>query len=218
MSFWSFHKVKASRAKAMVMGALALVCVSGLVQSARAQAAVTIGVVDEEKLGQSYKKYRDAVSEIEKRAQALDEQLASRLWLTAEEGKKFDELINKSNRSGAEEADLKNLVTSGKNRQDLYNGLVGKVNKNDEDKTQMKTIETQAETNKAGLQTLQDSLYAKMKKEQEDTDKSYTDNANKVIQQVAEKKNLSLVVRKVAVVWSAASIDITDDVLKQLNG
>ena len=37
-----------------------------------------------------------------------------------------------------------------------------------------------------------------MKKEQEDTDKSYTDNANKVIQQVAEKQGLALVVRKVS--------------------
>ena len=204
------------RLTAKFMGALALCCISWMGRVAHAQ-AVAIGVVDEEKLGQSYTKYKDAVSALEKRAQGLDEQLNARLLLAGDEGKQFDTLIAKSPRSGAEDADLKKLVDAGAARQVEYQALVGKANKNDDDTKRMKSLETQANDNKAGLQTLQDSLYAKMKQEQEATDKQYTDQANKVIQQVAEDKKLALVVRKVAVVWSANSTDITDDVLKRLN-
>lgn len=208
------QKFKTKRASAKLIGALALCCISWMSRVAHAQ---TIGVVDEEKLGQSYTKYKDAVSALEKRAQGLDEQLNARLLLNADEGKRFDTLIAKSNRSAAEDADLKKLVDAGAAHQSEYQALVGKANKSADDNTRMKALETQAADNKAGLQTLQDGLYAKMKQEQEATDKQYTDQANKVIQQVAEDKKLALVVRKVAVVWSNNSTDITDDVLKRLN-
>lgn len=210
------QKFKARRLPAKIIGALALCCIICLGRVAHAQAPA-IGVVDEEKLGQSYTKYKTAVSAIEKRAQGLDEQLNARLLLNADEGKRFDTLIANMNRSGAEDADLKRFVDTGAARQIEYQGLVGKANKSDDDNKRMKALETQAAENKAGLQTLQDSLYAKMKQEQEATDKQYTDQANKVIQQVAEEKKLALVVRKVAVVWSATSTDITDDVVKRLN-
>lgn len=208
------QKYRQKGLKVKLIGALALCWIGWVGHAAQAQ---TIGVVDEEKLGQNYTKYKNAVSDIEKRAQGLDGQLSARLLLNGDESKQFDTLIAKANRSAAEEADLKKLVDTGTARQTEYNGLLGTVTKSDKDKARMKELEGQAESNKASLQHLQDDLYAKMKQEQESTDKQYTDRANTVIKQVAEAKKLALVVRKVAVVWSADSTDITDEVLKQLN-
>ncbi|MBV9868012.1 MAG: OmpH family outer membrane protein [Abitibacteriaceae bacterium] len=208
------QKYQQNGLKVKLISALALCWIGWVGHAAQAQA---IGVVDEEKLGQNYTKYKTAVSDIEKRAQGLDGQLSARLLLNTDESKQFDTLIAKPTRTAAEEADLKKLVDAGTARQTEYNGLLGTVTKSDKDKARMKELETQAESNKASLQHLQDDLYAKMKQEQESTDKQYTDRANTVIKQVAEDKKLALVVRKVAVVWSADSTDITDEVLKRLN-
>lgn len=200
----------------IVIAALALSCIGGLGRTAQAQ-AVTIGVVDEEKLGKSYKKYTDAVAEIEKRAQGLDDKLAARPWLNADESKKFDELVVKPALTPGEQGDMDKLVKSGQGRETDYKGLIGKVTKTEDDNKKIKDYETMLEGNQAGLKRLQDDLYARMKKEQEDTDSNFTKQANNVIKNVAEEKKLALVVRKVAVVWSADSIDITDEVIKKLN-
>ena len=67
------------------------------------------------------------------------------------------------------------------------------------------------------MQRLSQNLLEAIRKQQDDVDKSYTDKANSVVQQVATEKKLYAVLRKKALVWSADSIDITNDVLKRLN-
>lgn len=178
---------------------------------------VAIGVVDEDKLADGYKKYKDAVDAIDKRAQSLDSQIPAREYLSDEEGKQFDALIVKAAPTPAETAQLDALIKSGMDKRASFMGLIGKSNRTPEETTQMKAMQDQAARNAPALRTTSDALLAAIRQQQDDTDKQYTDRANSVIAQVAGDRKFSMVVRKKALVWSLPTIDITDDVLKRLN-
>lgn len=179
--------------------------------------AIAIGVVDEDKLADGYKKYKDAVDAIDKRAQDLDSQIPAREYLSDDEGKQFDALIIKASPSAAESASLQTLIKTGMAKRATFMGLVGKSNRTAEETTQMKAMQDQSARNTPALRTTSDGLLAAIRQQQDDTDKTYTDRANSVIAQVAADKKFSVVMRKKALVWSLPSIDITDDVLKRLN-
>lgn len=200
--------------RTLVLGTvLALMAASS---TARAQ-TITMGVVDEDKLAEGYTKYKTAVDGLDKRAKDLDQQLAARELLNETEGKRFDELISKDTRSDAENTELTNIVKAGNDRRANYIELVGKATRTDAEVAQVKSMQEDAQRNAAGLQRVSDQLYNKVKQDQEAIDKQFTDQANTVIQQVAQDKKLTLVVRKRAVIWNAPSIDITDEVLTRLN-
>ena len=178
---------------------------------------VMVGVVDEDKLADGYKKYKAAVDAIDKRAQSLDSQIPAREHLSDEEGKTFDALIVKTNPTPAENAQLDALIKSGMDKRATFMGLIGKATRTPEETAQMKALQDQAARNAPALRTTSDSLLATIRQQQDDTDKQYTDRANSVVAQVAADKKFMLIVRKKALVWSAEAIDITDEVLKRLN-
>ncbi len=185
-------------------------------QVAHAQ-AITVGVIDEDKLADGYKKYKDAVEAVDKRAQSLDGQIPAREHLSDEEGKKFDALIVKSSPTPQENTELQALIKSGMDKRATYMGLIGKATRTPEENTQMKALQDQAARNAPALRTVSDSLLAAIRQQQDDTDKQYTARADSVVGQVASEKKFSIVARKKALVWSAPSVDITDEVLKRLN-
>lgn len=185
-------------------------------RAAHAQNAA-IGVVDEDKLADGYKKYKDAVDAIDKRAQSLDSQIPARELLSDEEGKSFDTLIALPNPTPAQSSQLTTLVKTGMDKRATYMGLVGKANRTDAETKEMKAMQDQMTKNGPALRTLSDTLLAAIRQQQDDTDKQYTDRANSVVAQVAADKKFVLIVRKKALVWSADSADITDEVLKRLN-
>jgi Skp family chaperone for outer membrane proteins len=178
---------------------------------------VTVGVVDEDKLADGYKKYKDAVEAIDKRAQALDSQIPARELLSDDEGKQFDTLIALPTPTAAQTTQLQGLVKTGMDKRATYMGLVGKASRTDAETTQMKGMQDQMTKNGPALRSLSDNLLATIRTQQDDTDKQYTDRANSVVAQVAADKKFQLIVRKKALVWSTESIDITEEVLKRLN-
>ncbi|PQV65246.1 Outer membrane protein (OmpH-like) [Abditibacterium utsteinense] len=178
---------------------------------------VMVGVVDEDKLADGYKKYKAAVDAIDKRAQNLDSQIPAREHLSDEEGKTFDGLIVKVSPTPAENTQLAALIKSGMDKRATFMGLIGKATRTPEETTQMKALQDQAARNAPALRTTSDNLLATIRQQQDDTDKQYTDRANSVVAQVAADKKFMLIVRKKALVWSAESVDITDEVLKRLN-
>jgi Skp family chaperone for outer membrane proteins len=184
---------------------------------AAAAQAYAFGVVDEDKLAEKYTAYRDAVAVLDKKAQNLDSQLAARELLTDDEGKSFDALILKPTRTAAEEDTLKKLVDAGTGRRAEYTGLLARATRTDVENARIKTLEDQAKANGPKLQGMSDGLYNDIKKEQEETDKTYTERANNTIALVAADKKLTLVVRQRAVIWYSPSVDITDEVLARLN-
>lgn len=199
----------------LVLGTFA--SVSSLAPRAAHAQAVSMGVVDEDKLAEGYKKYKTAIEVIDKRAQDLDGQIPAREYLSDAEGKQFDTLIVKTSPTAKENTDLQGIIKIGLDKRAVFMGLIGKSNRTAEETVQMKALQDQAARNTPALRGTSDALLAAIRTQQDETDKLYTDRANSVIAQVAGDKKFALVVRKKALVWSLPTIDITEEVLKRLN-
>lgn len=199
----------------LLIGAFATI--SPLAPRAAHAQTMQIGVVDEDKLAEGYKKYKDAVEAIDKRAQSLDGQIPAREYLSDEEGKQFDSLIVVSSPTTAQSAQLQTIIKTGMDKRAAFMGLIGKSNRTPEETTRMKAMQDQAARNAPSLRTTSDALLAAIRQQQDETDKQYTDRANSVIAQVAADRKFGMVVRKKALVWSLPTIDITEEVLKRLN-
>ncbi len=200
---------------ALMLGAFAT---GSLVTANPVQAqGVTVGTLDEDKLADDYKVYKDALDAIETRAKAIDSKLEARELLSPDEGKKFDELIQKTPRSAAEEGALNALVKTGTDRRAEYLALIAKSNRSAPEEAKIKQFLGYSQGNDADLRALSNKLFGAIKTEQEEAEKKYTDQANKIIADVAKQKGIKLVVRKRALVWSDDAVDITKDVLAILN-
>lgn len=184
--------------------------------AAQAQ-TVSIGVVDEDKLGDGYTKYKEAINKMQTRVRDLEDQLEARKLLNDTEGAQFETLIVKDNRTKAEDDTYQALVKSGLDRQNEFIRLNGTASRTEADNKRLKELQTQGAANITKFQTLSDTLFTTLKKQQDETDKQFTEQARKVVGEVAAEKKLSLVVRSVAVIWSASTVDITQDVLTRLN-
>ena len=185
---------------------------------ARAQALPTsVGVVDEDKLADGYKAYQDAIKALDARAQDLDSKIPAREYLNDTEGTKFDALVVLPTLTPAQQTELSALVKVGSDRKAEYFGLVGKANRTPADNNRFKELQDIASKNAAVLQSLSQTLLESIRKQQDDTDKNYTDKANSVVVRIASERKLVAVLRKKALVWSADSVDITAEVLKALN-
>jgi Skp family chaperone for outer membrane proteins len=179
--------------------------------------SIKIGVLDETKLSDSYTKYQDAMKIIDDKAQSLDEQLKARDLLNTDEGAKFDTLIVKSNRTPGEQSQLDALIKSGNDRRAELLALSGKATRTDAETARITELQTTLKGNGDAVQKLQDALLKSLLDEKHSTEKQYTDLANKTVVDVAKDKKLSIVLSKSAVVWSEPTVDITDDVIKQVN-
>jgi len=188
------------------------------IKSARAaDDSVKIGVLDENKLSDGYTKYQDAMKVIDDKAQSLDEQLKARDLLDNDEGAKFDLLIVKANRTPDEQTQLDALIKSGNDRRAELLALSGKASRTDAETKRITELQTMLKSNGDAMQKLQDTLLKSLLDEKHATEKKYTDLANQIVIAVAKDKKLTIVLSKSAVVWNADSVDITDDVIKQVN-
>ena len=84
-----------SRLRALPLLAIGLSCAVAFVPAPRAAHAqtMTVGVVDEDKLAESYKAYQTAIAAVDTRAQGLDSKIPAREYLNETEGKAFDSII-----------------------------------------------------------------------------------------------------------------------------
>jgi len=201
-----------------VLAALSLFSAVSVVRPTPAQAqTMQIGVVDEDKLADGYKKYSAAVAAIDKRAQDLDSKIGSREFLSPDEGRTFDTLIVKPSPTAAESAQLDALVKTGVARKAEYLGLVGLAVRKDQDTKRMQTLQSYSTQNSAQLQQLSNQLLQLVRTQQDETDKLYTDQANRVVALVAQDRKMLMIVRKKALIYSADAVDVTGEVLNRLN-
>lgn len=184
---------------------------------AHAQATPTFGVVDEDKLADGFKAYQTAIADVDKRAQGLDAKIPAREYLNETEGKAFDGLVVLPALAASQQTQLDGLVKTGNDHKAEFLGLIGNAARTPENNKRLTELQAIATKNGPDLQRLSQNLLEAIRKQQDDVDKSYTDKANSVVIQVASEKKLFAVIRKKALVWSADSIDITQDVLKRLN-
>lgn len=196
--------------------ALLLGAMLGAGGAVRAQAP-GIGIIDEDKLAQNYKRYKEALVRLDREAQEMDAKLQARGLLDAESAKRFDTLILKEGRSAAESTELDTLSKKGDALWAEQIGLGGKVDRSEADNKRLEALNGAAQINGGALQSLSDKLFESYKARQTKIDDENTDRANKVIQQVADDRKLALVWRKRAIIWNAPALDITDEVLSRLN-
>ncbi len=211
-----------SSLRAPLLGVLTALALSSAIvplRPAQAQAqTLQIGVVDEDKLADGFKKYADAVAAIDKRAQDLDAKIPAREFLTLDESKTFDDAILKSvSATAPANPALDNLVKQGLDRRAEYQGLIGKAVRADAENSRMTVLQGYATQNRAALSQLSDQLLQLVRQQQDDTDKQYTDQANSVVAQVATDKKLLMIVRKKALIYSSDTVDVTAEVLNRLN-
>lgn len=184
----------------------------------RAADAPSIGILDEVKLGDGFTKYRTAVDELNLRAKKLEAQLRARAVLDETDGKRFDELFNKPEPTEKETTELDSLIKTGTERGKSYLDLSGKASRTPDEDKLIKDVETNKKANEQTLSKLEDSMFQDLQVRERATDKQYIDLANIEVQKVAADKKLMVVLRKDAVAWFSPSVDITDEVLKRLNG
>lgn len=185
--------------------------------SASAADPVSVGVLDEVKLGEGYTKYRNAVEELNQRAKQLEEQLKAREVLNETEGKRFDALIATATLTPAQTTEFAALIKSGIDRRTNYLELTGKATRTETEETLIKDIEGYRKANQLPVNALEDKMFQDLQARERATDKEYIEKANIEVQKVAADKKLLVVVRKDAVAWYSPSVDVTDEVLKRLN-
>jgi Skp family chaperone for outer membrane proteins len=196
--------------------ALALCALLSAGASAWAQ-PVSIGIIDEDKLASGYTRYREALVRLDREAQESDAKLLAREMLDGDQAKRFDALIVKEERKAAEATELENLVKAGNARRAEQLGLMGKVNPTEADRKRLDELNGLSQINVTALRVLQENIFEVVNARQKKIDQENTDRANTVIQQVAADKKLALIWRKRAIIWSAPSVDVTDEVLARLN-
>lgn len=206
-----------------VVAALSLSLAVPFIHFAQAQAqapqspVTAIGVVDEDKLADGFKKYANAVAAIDKRAQDLDTKIPSREFLSPDEGKPFDALIVLPTPNTVQSTQLDALVTTGATRRKEYLNLVGQAVRTDVQSNRMQALQNYSTQNQPQLRQLSDQLLQLVRAQQDATDKQYIDQANGVVAQVAQDRKLGLIVRKKALVYSSDAVDVTGEVLARLN-
>ena len=205
-------------------GILAACLLSGAlivpVQTARAADAVMkIGVLDEVKLGEGYTKYKNEVEDLDRRRILIRSQVNARRFFNPAEGTRFDELIKKGTaRTPQENTEMDALTKTGNDRESEYVSLSGKASPSDAEKTTLKNMQEYQTANVKASGDLENTAGQAWLTMMDATDKKYIDNANAMVQKVAVEQKLTVLLRKDAIVWSTPTVDITDDVLKRLNG
>ncbi len=209
--------VKTSRIKTAFFACAMAFGLALTTPTAHAADPITVGVLDEIKLGEGYTKYRTAVEDLNQRAKKLEEQLRAREVLDATEGAKFDEYIGKATLTPEETTAFEEVIKTGLDRRKRYVDLSGKAERTEEESALLKAVEANRKANEVALNKLEDGMFKDLQSRERTTDQEYIEKANLEVQKVAVDKKLLVVLRKDAVAWFSPSVDITEEVLKRLN-
>ena len=206
---------KLKRFSSRIAGALALTSIVWFGGIANAQ--VKVGIIDESELAEGYTTYKKAKEDLDARLQKLDAQVPARQWLDPNSTARFDVLIKKDSLTTIENTELTKLVESGLNRNNRYIKIAAQPSRTAAEEAEFKKIEEDVAKNRQGTRALQDELQQAMQTRDETLDKDYTNKALGIIKQIAEKRELQVVLRKAAVVWNSDAIDITKEAIEMMN-
>ncbi len=193
--------------------------VPAFVSPALAQAQpITIGVLDDDKLIDGDNKFQAAVAALKAQAKDIDSKLPAREFMSDAEGKTFDTLVGKDKPTPADTAQLDGVVKAGMGKRAEYNSIIGNPNRSDADNKRFKELQDLMGKNQAPLVTVSRTLDGQIKAQLTKLQDECDSRVNSVIAQIASDKKLTMVVHKSAIFWSAPALDISDEVMKRLNG
>ena len=177
----------------------------------------SVAVVDNEKVEKDYKLFQTKRDELQKFADDRKRELEARAFLEEDEWKQLEELQVKQNPSEADKKNIEKIISAGIAKKDEWEKLIPKTKLSDQETKRRTELERIQKLNKSKIE----DKYEVYSKEIDELQKKTLDDLfNKVkdsIGSVARQRGYSVVVLKQSVIWSADVVDITDDVLKQLN-
>ncbi len=206
---------------------LFLVCVvvglaslaDGAPAKAQGTAQPTVGVVDVQKAFTEYNITKTSNAEITKQAAAfkldLDTRSINKLMTEAE----INELIKLKVKTPATDADKKRideLEKLSKQRDEELNTLSNKTDPSEQERGRLRELRDLGNKNEASARTAADDYNQQLEKRQKELSDKITSDIQAAIAKVAQQKGLATVVDKIAVLYGG--IDVTEDVIKVLNG
>ena len=184
---------------------------------AQPNAAVSIGVVDDDAVSEKYVKYNETFDNLKKRGDAIEELANTRALLKDDEAASYEPLVLKAAPTADDTTKLAAFTKTAETRRAEYTSLNGKVEKNDADKVRIKELNDLFQGNGKKSDELYQKLRTALDKQVVDARKQYSDNVKKVVGDVAKERKFTLVVMASSVMWNAPTVEITDEVLKRLN-
>jgi len=191
------------------------------VQAAPAASASAgqFGGVDLGRILAGYSKKADLDSQIQVLNQKLQSQFNAQQnspLLTREQITRLGVLVSKSPRTDAETAEMTSLQQQAAASAQELTALQQKANPTDADKARLTTLTTQLQAGQQALQEISASYTAQVQAEQDRLSARLSDQVKVAIAAVAQQRGLAAVFNSQYAVYT--SNDITDEVLKRLNG
>lgn len=219
MDFMGMKQGRKLGAAGVMLGMLAIGTFTVPVQAAPAAATLAIGSVNLPRIQAGYSKAADMQKQIEElntRLQAQFNIQQNGVMLNKTELARLGTLVSKSPRTDAETAELTNLQQKAARDAQELTTLQQKPSPTDADKARLTTLTTQAQAGQQALQEISDGYRAQAQAEQERLSVQLSDQIKAAITAVAVQRGLAVVFDGQLAIYTAN--DITDDVLKRLNG
>lgn len=190
-------------------------------QAAPTAAAVggQFGGVDLGRILAGYNKKADLDGQIKALNDKLQAQFAAQQnspLLTRDQITRLGTLVSKTPRTDAETAEMTSLQQQSAAAAQELTTLQQKVTPTDADKTRLTALTTQLQGGQQALQEISASYTAQVQAEQDRLSARLSDQVKAAIAAVAQQRGLAAVFNSQYAVYTAN--DITDDVLKRLNG
>lgn len=185
--------------------------------AAQPAAAITVGVVDDEKVSEKYDKYNAAFDALKKRGDDIEELANTRALLKDDEATGYEPLITKAAPTADELIKIAAFTKTANERRNEYRDLNGKVAKTEADTKRIKELSDLFASNNTKSDTLYKKLRLDLDGQVEAARKLYSDNVKKVVGDVAKERKFTIVVMASSTMWSVPAVEITDEVLKRLN-
>jgi Skp family chaperone for outer membrane proteins len=200
-----------------VFAALSItICASGVVWSA--DQAANCGVVDMERIRAEYRQMQELNQEFQQFQWEQDRQLQERhktRMLTDEERQEYEDLSAMAAPTETRAQRLKELEASAQEREKRLFELREKEERTEEEAVELEELDPLYERRMRELAALQAELHASRRAKLEELSTLLQDNLENAVKQVAEERELALVLARDSVLYGAT--DITDAVLEKLN-
>jgi len=138
------------------------------------------------------------------------------VMLSKDQQTRLGVLAAKTNRTDAETAELTGLQQSAAAAAQELTALQQKANPTDADKARLSTLTAQAQAGQQVLQDISAGYTAQLQAQQARLGGQLSDQVKAAISAVAQQRGLAVIFDSTLAIYSAN--DITDDVLKRLNG
>ena len=204
---------------AALAAVLVLSCPAGAQAPAGAGAQATIAMVDIQKAAADYKGMKAANDEINKLVNDLKTDIEARAThkrMTGCELTEIGTLKKKTPRTDPENKRMDELEKIGKTRDEELNTLSQKAEPTDAERARLRELKDLSNKNTAALATLNDDYGQQVDKRRSELQDKVNADLLAAVAKVATQKGLATVIDKIAVLYGG--LDITDDVVKALNG